>query len=115
MSRPADFSVALERHAEVHCLKLLGELDLGNLPVLTESLPSPAPGETLVLDLRELDFIDSSGIHVLMRLDTAARREGWSFVLVRAPATVQRVLDICHVADRIRTVGAPGEISPALV
>lgn len=115
MSRLATFSVALERHGELIHLKLIGELDLGTLPELTASLPSPEPGETLVMDLRRLEFIDSSGIHVLMRLDTAARGEGWSLALVRAPAVVQRVLDICHVADRIRSVGAPGEISPELV
>lgn len=114
MSRLATFSWTLERHAEVLHLKLSGELDLGTVPEFTASLPSPEPGETLVMDLRRLGFIDSSGIHVLMRLDTDARRDGWSFALVCAPAVVQRVLDICHVADRIRTVGAPGEISPAL-
>lgn len=114
MNRVTIFSVTLERHADVLHLKLTGELDLGNLLELTTALPDLAPGDTLVVDLRELEFIDSSGIHVLMRLDTDARRGGWSVALVRAPATVQRVLDICRLSDRMRTVDSPGDISPAL-
>lgn len=115
MNRFAHFSASLARHGSVLHLRLTGELDLATVPELEASLPHPGPAEILVIDLRALDFIDSTGIHVLMRLDVAARNEGWSLMLVRAPSEVQRVLDICHVADRIDIVDSPGEVSPALV
>lgn len=111
---PPPFSASLARHGSVLHLHLTGELDLASVPELNAALPQPEPAETLLMDLRRLDFIDSSGIHVLMRLDVAARSEGWSLVLVRAPVLVQRVLDICHLGDRIRIVDSPAEISPSL-
>lgn len=73
------------------------------MPTLEAAIPNLAPGEVLVVDLRDLTFIDSSGIHVLMRLDTAARDDGWSLVLVRGQPAVQRVLDLCHLSDHVRT------------
>jgi anti-anti-sigma factor len=114
MIRPDPFSAELVRHDGVLVLALAGELDLATAPVVEAALPAPAPGEVLLIDLRELSFIDSSGIQILMRLDLAARRDGWTFALVRGPRDVQRVLDLCHLGDRIWTVDAPAEISPAV-
>lgn len=111
---PPPFSAELTRHDGAARLALRGELDLGTLPEFEAALPDPAPGDVLVIDLRELDFIDSSGIHVLMRLDVAARRDGWTLALVRGRPDVQRILDLCRVGDRIRTVDAPAAVSPAL-
>jgi anti-anti-sigma factor len=90
-------------------IALGGELDIATLAELEAAVPAMAPGELLVLDLRDLLFLDSSSIHVLMRLDVASRAEGWTLVAVRARPDVQRVLDICHVSDRIRTVDSPDE------
>ena len=114
MSRPPEFSAVLDRRDDVLHLVLTGELDLATMVELEAALPSPAPGELLVLDLRELDFIDSSGLHVFMRLDVASRAEGWSLAIVRGGPDVQRVLDLIRLGDRIRTVDAPAEASPAL-
>jgi anti-anti-sigma factor len=88
-------------------LALAGELDLATVPVLEKAIPALGSGDALVIDLRELEFIDSSGVHVLMRLDDAARRDGWTLTLVRAGRDVQRVLDLCHVGDRVRIVDSP--------
>jgi anti-anti-sigma factor len=90
-------------------VSLGGELDIATIAELEAAVPAMQPGELLVLDLRDLLFLDSSSIHVLMRLDVAARAEGWSLVAVRARPDVQRVLDLCHVSDRIRTVDSPAE------
>jgi anti-sigma B factor antagonist len=104
------FSVDLIQDGGRARLALTGELDLAAVPTLEAAIPDLAAGEALVVDLRDLTFIDSSGIHVLMRLDTAARDDGWSLVFVRGQPAVQRVLDLCHVGDHVRTVDAPGDI-----
>jgi anti-sigma B factor antagonist len=111
---PPPFAAELTRHPGVARLALRGELDLAARPRFEAAIPQPAEGDVLVIDLRALEFIDSSGVHVLMRLDVAARQEGWSLVIVRARREVQRMLDLCHVGDRIRTVDAPADVSPAL-
>jgi anti-sigma B factor antagonist len=104
------FSVDLIQDGGRARLALTGELDLAEVPTLEAAIPNLAPGEVLVVDLRDLTFIDSSGIHVLMRLDTAARDDGWVLVLVRGRPAVQRVLDLCHLSDHVRTVDAPDDI-----
>jgi anti-sigma B factor antagonist len=102
------FSAELIRDDGPPRLVLTGELDLATVPLLEQAIPTAlGPGDVLVIDLRTLEFIDSSGIHVLMRLDDAARRDGWALTLVRGGRDVQRVLDLCHVGDRIRTVDSP--------
>jgi anti-anti-sigma factor len=111
---PAPFSAEVTRHGDVLHLVLVGELDLATTAELEATLPEPAAGDTVVLDLRELSFIDSSGIHAIMRLDVAARAQGWSLVAVRGRPAVQRVLDLCHVGDRVRMVDAPADVSPLL-
>jgi anti-sigma B factor antagonist len=98
----------LRRDGAIHVV-LEGELDVATLPRLQAALPEPAAGELLVIDLRELQFMDSSGVHVLMGLDVASREQGWSLVVVRGPRDVQRVLDLCHVPDRVRMVDTPDE------
>jgi len=104
------FTVAVERGDGVARVLVAGELDLATVPELEARLPAPSPGETLVLDLRELAFIDSSGIRVLMRLDLDSRERGWTLVVVRARPSVQRVLDLVRLGDRIRLVDEPAEV-----
>jgi anti-sigma B factor antagonist len=103
------FAVEVVRRDGAIHLVLEGELDVAGLPRLEAALPEPAAGELLVVDLRELQFMDSSGIHVLMGLDVASREQGWSLVVVRGPRDVQRVLELCHVPDRVRMVDTPDQ------
>jgi anti-anti-sigma factor len=101
------FAVRWLREGQLVRVVLEGELDIASAPEFDAALPELAAGDTLAIDLRQLEFIDSAGIHSLMKLDVASRRHAWSLVLIRGSGGVQRVLDICRVGDRIRTVDAP--------
>jgi anti-sigma B factor antagonist len=58
-------------------LGLVGELDIGGADQLHQHLQTVAQrGAPLVLDLRRLQFIDSSGLGELVRAVSDARREG---------------------------------------
>jgi anti-sigma B factor antagonist len=73
-------------------LVLSGELDLASAPTLLEtvSIAARAP-DALTIDLSRLSFIDSSGVHALLRArDTCASHETPMW-LVPGPRTVQRV------------------------
>jgi anti-sigma B factor antagonist len=109
MATERPFSAQVVREGRRIVVDLAGELDLGTVAELEAALPAPARGDLLVVDLRKLRFIDSSGLHALMRLDAAARGEGWTFALVRGGERVQRVLDICRIGDHVTLVGAPEE------
>ena len=110
MSAPA-FSAELVREGGGLRVVLSGELDIASVGRLEAALPDLASGDTLAVDLRGLSFIDSSGIHVLMRLDVESRRDGWSLALIRGSGGVQRVLDMCRVGERIRTVDAADRLT----
>jgi anti-anti-sigma factor len=70
----------IEEHAEENGrirLGLVGELDVAGADQLHEHLQAVAQrGAPLLLDLRRLQFIDSSGLGELVRAVSDARREG---------------------------------------
>lgn len=59
-------------------LSLTGELDLGTTPVLEDRLTRlRATNSPVTLDLSHLDFIDSTGLHLLVRMVGDARIKHW--------------------------------------
>lgn len=55
----------------------------------------------VVLDLRELTFMDSSGVRLIFREDRRARSAGHRFSLIAGNAQVQRVLSVCGLVERL--------------
>lgn len=95
-------------------VRLEGELDLGTADELRDTvLALVAEHPTLVLDLRALDFMDSTGISVVIECDNAAQERGTGFYVVRGPEQVQRVLALTGVEDHIAMIGHPDEAVPA--
>jgi anti-sigma B factor antagonist len=95
--------LALDRSTDGYgrvCLTVSGEIDISNLARLHEAVSAilAEPHVTgLLLDFAGLDFIDSSGVEVLMRGKRAADRRGIGFGLLNAHGKVQRVLAILGV------------------
>lgn len=59
-----------------------GEMDMLSSRLLHNAIKhAHRPGDTLVLDLADVGFIDSTGIHVLIKAARDADRDGWSLVL----------------------------------
>ena len=73
-----------------------GELDIETVPHLRTALDelSAVGWENVVLDLRELTFIDSTGLSLLLEADRAARRTGRSFAIVDGSPAVARLLEL---------------------
>jgi anti-sigma B factor antagonist len=81
-----------------------GELDLSGKPQLDAQLAQAlsAPGsDALIIDLSELRFIDSSGIHSLIVARRESARQNRPMVVVRGGSAVMRVLSLCGVESRI--------------
>lgn len=79
-----------------------GEIDMATAPQLRELLDQllEAGSERIVLDCRELEFLDSSGIGVLVATRNRLG-EGGEIVLDSPPAHVRRVLDITGVSSHL--------------
>lgn len=87
---------------------LAGELDLASAPVLREvAEPAIDEGRPIVIDLRELTFIDSTGLGAIAGLERRARDAGVRFSLVEGPANIQRVFEVSGTLDVFAWVSAP--------
>lgn len=88
-----------------------GELDLASSPALQEELETGAASraDLVIVDLRQLEFMDSTGLSVLVRAHQRATEHGQRFAVVRGPQQVQRLLSLTGVADRLTLVDAPEE------
>jgi anti-anti-sigma factor len=62
-----------------------------------------------VLDLRQLSFMDSSGLRLILAWDAHARRDGHDFGLVRGDDSVHRVFELTRVAERLTFVAPPAD------
>ena len=71
-----------------------GELDIATVDRVRAVLADRAPGEGVVIDLRGLQFLDTSGLQLVVEVHRASRAEGFELRVVRGDAGVQRVFDI---------------------
>ena len=104
--------VRSQDHAVV--IGVRGELDLASSPALEQELEGSAAQAALVIvDLRELEFMDSTGLSVLVRAHQRAVEKGQRFAVVRGSQQVQRLLSLTGVAERLTLVDAPEELLSA--
>lgn len=90
-----------------------GELDLATVPRLEiELVHARSTGRAVVVDLRQLTFMDSTGLHLLMRFDADARSLGQSFAIIDGEGPIARLLTIVGVRDRLRHAD-PGSVEPS--
>ena len=100
------------REQGIAVVHLEGELDLASAPALNAEMDSPQVTSCakLVLDLRELQFIDSTGLRTIFAALASARGRGQDFAVTQGTAQVQRLLAITGVGEHLRVVGSPQEI-----
>ena len=96
---PDAFSVRIEPRGEAAVVVPTGELDLATAPALEAALARAfeAPGSRVVLDLRELEFIDSSGLRTLLTARKQAEDAGARFSLIAGHRGLERTLEIAGV------------------
>jgi anti-sigma B factor antagonist len=79
-----------------------GELDVATVPQLEQAVQAVrAQTSAIVVDLREVTFMDSTGVRLLLQLDAQARTDGFSFAILDCEGPVRRVLTLTGIADRI--------------
>jgi anti-anti-sigma factor len=100
------------RNGTVAVVAPTGELDLSGAALLEieiERLEQEPDLKVLVLDLRGLEFMDSSGLRLVVLTDRRAREAGRRFALVRGRETVHRVFELTQMAERLEFVSEPAE------
>lgn len=88
--------------ADERGLVLAGEIDALTAPLLGEML-SPLPGDDgdVRLDLRDVEFIDSSGLRVIIEAHQRATDAGRRLVLAAPSRSVRRLLEISGLNDHL--------------
>jgi anti-sigma B factor antagonist len=89
-----------------------GELDLASAPLLQSEIESPevAGSTAVVLDLRDLQFIDSTGLRTIFSAHAQARERGQQFAITRGSDQVQRLLGITGVEEHLRVLESPEDL-----
>ena len=85
-----------------------GEIDLAAVDRLRRHIDQcvTAGNTRVVLVLRDVTFMDSTGLHLILETDAAARQAEWELQLIQGPARVQRVFELAGIRDTLPFVQA---------
>jgi anti-anti-sigma factor len=96
----AQFSAYLAEGPGNACrVKLTGEFDISGRELADEVLASANGDRKIVLDLSELDFIDSMGIHFVVTAYQSAQAKGREFSIIRGRPEVDRIFSLVGLGD----------------
>jgi anti-sigma B factor antagonist len=106
------FRVEVATKGEAAIVSVSGELDLASSPALEEELDRACASDAtlVIVDLRGLEFMDSTGLSVLVRAHQRAVENSQRFGLVNGSQQVQRLLSLTGVADRLALADAPEDL-----
>jgi anti-anti-sigma factor len=103
---PQPFAVDVQQRDDVAIVRPHGELDLATVDTLGAALDGIETAPRLVLDLRGLSFIDSTGLRLMVALDQRARRDGFQLTLLAPAPPIDRAIQICGL-DQTLPFAAP--------
>lgn len=106
------FRVEVHTTTDATVLAVSGELDLTSSTALEEALDGVdgASLEILVLDLREVEFMDSAGLAVVVKAHQQAQDAGHRFGVISGSPQVQRLLSLTGMNERMTVVETPEEL-----
>jgi anti-anti-sigma factor len=103
------FDVHVHRVGDTQVVAPAGELDLATSRELGSALAAAAQygAGRVVLDLRRLTFVDSSGISLIIKFKRHFAAEGVRFGVVKGDEIVQRAFAVSHVEPLLPWTGPP--------
>jgi anti-sigma B factor antagonist len=78
-----------------------GELDMGTQEELRAVLQEHAATGAVTLDLAGIQFLDTSGMRLILETAEAARRDGFRFTVLPGTPAVQRLFEIAGVLELV--------------
>jgi anti-anti-sigma factor len=120
VSQAADQPMALEV-TELDCeavagVAVRGEVELATEPALTAAVQEAIRRSSgpFVVDLGGVDFLDSTGIHCLVRARALLGREDRALALLRPRDNVRRVLALAGIDELVPVYDSYEELARAL-
>ena len=95
-SEKVPFAIRAERRDGVARISARGELDLETVPLLESALQAVDQLEPtrVLLDFTDLSFVDSTGVHAILRAHTRATENGGILVVVNSSERVRKVFEL---------------------
>jgi anti-sigma B factor antagonist len=106
MGAQDQLKIDLRPEADRLIVRIEGELDMANAPLLQDAVDRgelDAQG-MLVLDLQAVEFMDSTGLRVLLALRERTLERGAELAVTPGSQQVQRLLSLTGVAGHLRTI-----------
>jgi anti-sigma B factor antagonist len=108
----SDFAVHTHITGRVVSLVVSGELDLLSSSALDRAMDELVglDAELIVVDLRAVEFMDSTGLHRLLQAQRRVHELGRRFALIQGPDQVQRLFDLTGLSDTLTIVASPDQL-----
>lgn len=108
MAAPGNFDVDTRRQGSALVVAPRGEIDLATVDLVRGAVEAEhRKGDNVTLDLRGVEFMDTSGLRYVLELVERAERDGSSLQIVRGPGAVQRVFEVSGLEPRLPFVDEP--------
>ena len=108
MSIPS-FDLQVIREGATARIVVAGELDIATVPQLEQTIAeiTAERGVDLVVDLRNVTFMDSTGLRLLVQTHGQSDSGDFALSIVRGPGQLDRLFSVTGVADVLPLVDAP--------
>jgi anti-sigma B factor antagonist len=103
-------SIEAEERGNVFRIVLRGELDVSTAPRFNAAVSDPRlrRSRTVLVDLSELTFMDSTGLSAVLVAEMHARTNGQRFTIVQGPRHVQELFRLTGVDNFLEVVESAG-------
>jgi stage II sporulation protein AA (anti-sigma F factor antagonist) len=104
----SEFNVTVHAEGSAEVVVVHGEVDLATADALrAEVRLARERARSVVLDLRDVAFMDTQGLAVVIEAQQSAAEDGSNFAITRAPDQVHRLFDMIGLTPRLTIVDDP--------
>ena len=99
MRRAGHLNLELRRVGEASVVSVCGDIDLSTVAQAAEAMVAArADRGPVFLDLREVGFMDTSGLRLIIEEQQRAAADGYRFAVFPGPPKVKRLFEIAGLA-----------------
>jgi anti-anti-sigma factor len=104
--------IEVRREQDRVVVRLDGELDMANSPSLKEAIEEADHDEQsmLVLDLQQLQFIDSTGLRIILWARERCQESGRELALTPGSEQVQRLLAVSGASEHLHIIASADDL-----
>jgi anti-sigma B factor antagonist len=117
VSAPRSFEIVEAELSGAPGVAIRGEIDVDAVPSLESALDAAIrrTAGAFVLDLCDLDFLDSGGLRLMLRAQARLAREDRELAIVCPPGSVRRLFEVVGIADLLFLYASREDAAAALV